>query len=60
MKAEAATTKSRGDYKARRECLELLESAGLLHRIKAEADLNHEIGASARLVIRAKGTGSAT
>jgi 3-polyprenyl-4-hydroxybenzoate decarboxylase len=47
MKAEAATTKSRGDYKALREYLELLESAGLLHRIKAEVDLNHEIGASA-------------
>jgi len=59
MKAEAATTKSRGDYKGLREYLELLESAGLLHRIKAEVDLNHEIGASARLVIRAKGTDSA-
>ena len=53
MKAEAATTKARGDYKGLREYLELLESA-------AEVDLNHEIGASARLVIRAKGTGSAT
>jgi len=60
MKAEAATTKSRGDYKGLREYLELLESASLLHRIKAEGYLNHEIGASARLVIRAKGTDSAT
>jgi len=47
MKAEAATTKSRGDYKGLREYLELLESASLLHRIKAEVDLNHEIGGSA-------------
>jgi 3-polyprenyl-4-hydroxybenzoate decarboxylase len=47
MKAEAATTKSQGDYKGLREYLELLESAGLLHRIKAEVDLNHDIGARA-------------
>jgi 4-hydroxy-3-polyprenylbenzoate decarboxylase len=55
MKAEAATTKSQGDYKGLREYLELLESAGLLHRIKAEVDLNHEIGAIAAWSLERKG-----
>ncbi len=47
MQEEAATTKSRVKYKDLREYLQLLESAGLLHRIKAEVDLKHEIGAIA-------------
>ena len=33
------------DYKDMRGYLDLLESHGLLHRIKAEVDLKHEVGA---------------
>lgn len=37
--------KLRVEYKDLREYLQLLESAGLLHRIRAEVDLQDEIGA---------------
>jgi len=40
-----ASSKARVQYKDLREYLKLLESAGLLHRIKAEVDLHDEIGA---------------
>jgi phenyl-phosphate phosphatase/carboxylase subunit beta len=55
MKEETATTKSRVKYKDLREYLQLLESAGLLHRIKAEVDLKHEIGAIAARSLERKG-----
>ena len=55
MKEEAATPKPRVEYKDLREYLKLLESAGLLHRIKAEVDLKHEIGAIAARSLDRKG-----
>ena len=55
MKAEAATTQSRGEYKGPSRYLELLESAGLLHRINAEVEVNHEIGAIAAWSLERKG-----
>jgi UbiD family decarboxylase len=55
MKEEAATIKSRVKYKDLREYLKLLEFAGLLHRIKAEVDLKHEIGAIAARSLERKG-----
>ncbi len=45
MSKAMAANKPRVQYKDLRDYLKLLESAGLLHRIKAEVDLNDEIGA---------------
>ncbi len=45
MSKVMAANKPRVQYKDLRDYLKLLESAGLLHRIKAEVDLNDEIGA---------------
>ncbi len=45
MSKAMASSKAGVQYKDLREYLKLLESAGLLHRIKAEVDLHDEIGA---------------
>ena len=44
MSKAMAANKPRVQYKDLRDYLKLLESAGLLHRIKAEVDLHDEIG----------------